>query len=135
MSIDFKEQVATKTDQELIDIYINPDDFQESFVTAAEEELNKRNVRLEQFKQKREQKEKIKTEQLEKGIQGDSLYMTLAFISAFLGGLIGIIAGYIYSQSKKEGHYVYNEKTRKQGKVMLAIGTLVLLTTLAWQAS
>ncbi len=135
MSIDFKEQVATKTDQELIDIYINPDDFQESFVTAAEEELNKRNVRLEQFKQKREQKEKIKNEQLEKGIQGDSLYMTLAFISAFLGGLIGIIAGYIYSQSKKEGYYVYNEKTRKQGKVMLAIGILVLLTTLAWQAS
>ena len=135
MSINFKEQVETKTDQELIDIYINPDDFQESFVTAATEELNRRNVSLDQFKQKREQEEKIKKEQLEKGIQGDSLYMTLAFISAFLGGLIGIIAGYVYSQSKKDGHYVYNEKTRKQGKVMLAIGILVLLATLAWQAS
>lgn len=135
MSIDFKQHVATKTDQELIDIYISPDDFQENFVTAATEELDRRNVSLDQFKQKREQKEKIKKEQLEKGIQGDPLYMTLAFISAFLGGLIGIIAGYVYSQSKKDGHYVYNEKTRKQGKVMLALGILVLLATLAWQAS
>ena len=135
MNTDFKEQVATKTDQELIHIYINPDDFQENFVSAVADELSRRNVSIERFKQEREQKEKIKTEQLEKGIQGDSTYVTLAFISAFLGGLIGIIAGYVYSQSKKDGHYVYNEKTRKQGKVMLAIGVLVLLATLAWQAS
>ena len=84
-------------------------------MTAAVEELYKRNVSIEHFKQEREEKEKIKAEQQGKGIQGDSLYMTLAFISAFLGGLIGIIAGIVYSQSKKDGHYVYNEKTRKQG--------------------
>jgi|CXWL01.1.fsa_nt_gi hypothetical protein len=135
MNIDFNEQLSIKTDQELIDIYINPDDFQENFVTAAVEELNKRNVNLENFEEEREKKMKIKAERQEKGVPGNSLFLTLAFISAFLGGLMGIIAGYVYSQSKKEGHYFYNEKTRNQGRVMFAIGSLVLLTTLVWLAS
>jgi hypothetical protein len=135
MSTDFKEQISRKTDQELLDIYINHDEFQESFVAAAVEELNLRNIKIEQFRKERDEKQKIKNELRETGIQGDDLYITLAYISAFLGGFIGVIAGYVYSQSKKEGYYIYNEKTRKQGKVILAIGSLVLLATLAWQAS
>lgn len=140
MNIDFKEQIETKTDQELIDIYVNQEDYQDSFVSTVVEELTKRNISPGTYQQERIKQERIKQEKLinerpEKGIPGNPTYMGLAFISAFLGGLIGIIAGYIYSQSKKEGQYVYNEKTRIHGQVMMVVGIFVLLATLAWQAS
>lgn len=140
MDIDFKEQIATKTDQELIDIYVNQEDYQDSFVNAAVEELTKRNISPDTYQQERITQERIKQEKLinetpEKGIPGNPIYVGLAFISAFLGGLIGIIAGYIYSQSKKEGHYVYNEKTRIHGQIMMIVGIFVLIATLVWQAT
>jgi uncharacterized membrane protein len=137
--MDFREQVAGKTDQELIDIYINPQDYQENFVQAVIEELTRRNVSLKSYQQERDQKQKFISETLEKGKQGDPLYITLGFISAFLGGFIGIIAGYIYSQSKdkttSQKYYVYNEQTRKQGVIMMFIGIFVLLITLIWKSS
>ena len=70
MKIDFNEQLTTKTDQELIDIYINHDDFQENFVTAAVEELNKRNVSIEHFKQEGRRREKLKLNNKKKAYKG-----------------------------------------------------------------
>jgi hypothetical protein len=133
MSIDFQEQITTKTDVELIDIYINQEDYQEGFVNAVAVELVKRNVSPERYQQKRKEKEVIITRQLEEGIPGDQAFIALAFIAALLGGFIGIIAGYIYGQSKKDGHYVYDEKTRKYGNIILAIGVFVFLATIAWR--
>ncbi|MDZ4810280.1 MAG: hypothetical protein SGI96_18735 [Bacteroidota bacterium] len=126
--------MQSKTEQELIDIYINPDEYQRAFVNAAEEELRKRDVNLALYNQTKAQKQLIRKKELEKGKPGDPVYIILAFISSFLGGSIGIVAGYVYSQSKNEERfYVYNEETRIKGKIMLATGILVLLATLGWK--
>jgi hypothetical protein len=133
MKIDFSKQVTSKTDQELIDIFINPQDYQESFVQVVTEELKRRNVNLENYQQEKDKKQKVLSETLENGKPGDPTYITLGFIFAGLGGFIGIIAGYIYSQSRNkttpEKYYVYNEQTRKKGVIMMFVGFFVFVIT------
>ncbi len=135
MAINFEEQVAIKTEQELIDIYINQEEYQQSFVNAAVGEMAKRNISLDPYLEKRSQREKTIAETLERGVPGDPAFIVLTFISAFLGGFLGIIGGFIYSQSKKDGRYFYNESTRKKGRIMLVTGIIVLIATLAWKFS
>ncbi|MBC7873862.1 MAG: hypothetical protein H7Y01_07700, partial [Ferruginibacter sp.] len=64
---------------------------------------------------------------------GDSLYIVLAFISALLGGFIGIIAGVVYNRSKRNGYYFYDKKTREKGGLMIIIGAFVLTGTIIWR--
>ena len=54
---EFPEQIKRKTDKELIDIYVNPHEYQPSFVELATGELGKRNINLDSYKQTREQKQ------------------------------------------------------------------------------
>ena len=137
MNFDFSEQVVNKTDQVLIQIFINPQDYQGDFVKAVTVELNKRGINEGKYRQEKDEREKTKKEQLEKGRPGDPVYMTVGFISSGLGGLIGIIAGIVYSQSKVKGtsHYVYDEKTRKKGITMMFIGIFVFLILSIWKFS
>ena len=130
MKIDFKEQVVSKTDQELIAIFINPQDYQKNFIQIVNEELTRRNVNLKNYQQEKDRKQKITNETLERGRPGDPFYITLGFICAFLGGFAGVIVGYIYSQSKDKTasqYYVYNEETRKKGIIMMFIGFFVFI--------
>jgi hypothetical protein len=46
--------------------------------------------------------------------------------------LLGIYAGYVYSQSKiktddGESYYAYNKETRRMGKLMMLVGVLSIL--------
>jgi hypothetical protein len=107
MNSNFQEQVTAKSNEELLDIYKNPEDYQEEFLKSVSEELTKRNINTEKIDIHNEHRRKFTIEQLEKGKEGDPIYIILGFISAFLGGLIGIIMGYTYSQSKQRT----NEKT------------------------
>ena len=100
MNMDFKEQVRRKTDDELLSIYIDSDDYQEGYVQEVHEELKRRNVVLDIFEKEKQEKQQAKDESMMQGKAGDPIYIALAFLSAFLGGFIGIIAGYIYSQFK-----------------------------------
>ena len=140
MDIDFQEQVANKTNEELLHIYANSDEYQEKFVETVSDELIKRNVNFEKVKLQKEQKERFARDLLEKGREGNHFYMVLCYISALFGGLIGIIGGYIYSQSKHknnlgESYYVYNDYTRKQGRLMMIIGFFVTVLVLLWKLS
>lgn len=65
-------------------------------------------------------------------MQGNTFYIALCFLSAILGGVISIVAGYVYAFSKRENlegvaYYYYNEQTRKYGKWMLAVGCVMLV--------
>ena len=137
MKFDFTEQIVNKTDQELIQIFTNPQDYQADFVKAVTEELKNRGINLGKYQQEKDEREKVKNEQLEKGKPGDPAYITVGFISAALGGFIGIIAGIVYSQSKVKGtsYYVYDEKTRKNGIIMMFIGIFVSLILSIWKFS
>lgn len=138
--MNFQEQILNKTDQELLDIYSNPGEYQEKFVDLAHQELIKRNVPLEKHRKQKESKSNQSNRLLEQGRKGNELYIALGFIFAALGGLIGIIAGYTYSQSKHDGHsgeryYVYNKQTRDAGRIMMILGIVVLLATMIWRFS
>jgi hypothetical protein len=131
MKHDFNQQMSGKTNQELLAIFTTPDDYQDEFILAAKEELHKRNIDTTIYEQQQEQKEKLLSVQLANGKPGDPTLIVLGFISACLGGLLGIFAGYTFSQSKHKtktiDYYTYDEPTRKKGVLMMFIGALVFL--------
>lgn len=129
---EFPEQIKRKTDKELIDIYVNAHEYQPAFVELATGELEKRSVSLDGYKQVREQKKQKVSRRLETGKAGSPLYIMLCFVLALFGGILGIYAGYIYNQSKVkdvDGHefYVYDDQTRKLGKLMMLIGVIAIV--------
>ena len=133
MDFNFKEQAATKTKEELIEIYTNPTDYQEAFVNAAVEELQNRIIGIDEYKKVKDLKAEKLEATLQNGVPGDPLYITMGFISACFGGIIGIVAGYVYRFSKRQGNYYYDIKTRKKGALMMLLGVFVLLAFVAWQ--
>lgn len=129
---EFPEQIKRKTDKELIDIYVNAHEYQPAFVELATGELGKRNINLDRHKQVRERKRQKVSRHLETGKAGSPLYIVLCFVLAILGGILGIYAGYIYSQSKVKDNdgrdfYVYNDSTRQLGKLMMLIGVIAII--------
>jgi hypothetical protein len=135
MDFDFASQIAAKSDKELMDIYVNGGQFQERFVALAEAELEKRNVPLDHLRQIRTEKQKVSEDALFIGKQGSPLFIGFSFLVAFLGGIPGLIAGYIYNQSKQtnrngDRYYTYNESTRKMGAYIMAVGFTVLMISL-----
>ena len=132
MKFDFTQQIKQKTDQELTEIFINAKDYNPEFVRLAEEELHSRNINLDSSNQIKETKTVISKQQLQTGKNGSPFYIFLCFILALFGGLLGIYAGYIYSQSKikdSDGQefYVYSEQTRQYGRIIMWLGIGVLL--------
>jgi hypothetical protein len=132
MKFDFSDQIKQKTDKELTDVYINARDYNPDFVRLAEEELNARNINLDSSIKQRERVEQTVTEELKQGKDGNPLYIFFCFVLALLGGLLGIYAGYVYSQSKiktanGESYYAYNKETRQLGKIMMMVGVAVIL--------
>jgi hypothetical protein len=128
----FKTIVEQKTDKELFDIYIKSQDYQPEFIKVVEKELAKRNIPLDSVKKIKEEADTISNNKIKLGVQGNTFYIALCFLSAILGGVISIVAGYIYAFSKRENLegvacYYYNEQTRKYGKWMLLIGVIMLL--------
>jgi hypothetical protein len=79
-------------------------------------------------------------ELVENGEPGNRTFMTIGFISAFLGGFIGIVAGYVYSRSKRTSlsgnrYYAYDQKTRDYGTAMMWIGIAVFLIAVYYRMS
>jgi tetrahydromethanopterin S-methyltransferase subunit D len=140
MEFNFEDQIASKTDKELLDIYANPHDYQESFVSEVVRELSNRKVDLASVPQKKPITEEISQKQFETGRPGNELYIIICFASALLGGIIGIVGGYVYSQSEHQDNsgrkfYVYDKPTREKGIAMLIFGIVVPLATIVWRIS
>ena len=132
MKFDFTDQIKEKTDKELTDIYINARDYNPEFVRLAKEELLARNIVLDSFAVQKEAAEQLVKNQFKEGRDGNPLYIFICFGLALLGGLLGIYAGYVYSQSKiktddGESYYAYNKETRRMGKLMMLVGVLSIL--------
>jgi hypothetical protein len=132
MKFDFTQQIKQKTDEELTEIFINTKDYNPEFVRLAEAELQLRNINTDTSKQIKDKKEETSKQQLQAGKSGSPFYIFISFILALSGGLLGIYAGYIYSQSKikssdGEELFVYNEQTRQFGKIIMWLGISVLL--------
>ena len=70
--------------------------------------------------------EKRGEELLSVGKSGNTFYLLLCFVASILGGFAGIIGGYIYafsktSSSRGKSFYVYDEETRKYGRIIFGV--------------
>lgn len=135
MILSFEEQVAQKSTEELVHIYRHAGEYQERFVELVEAELRSRHYDLALIARERKVKQLIEDKMMTEGVPGSTVFIVLGYLSAFLGGPIGIIAGYIYSQSKHKNHpsgpyYVYDKRTRQLGLGMMITGIVVMFYTL-----
>ena len=140
MNVDFEDQISNKSNDELLDIFLNSDHYQPGFVELAVQELDRRKVDITSHKQQKQHDEALLLEQMEQGEPGNPIWITLGFISALLGGLIGIVAGYVYSQSKNKeigdgNHYYYDLQTRNLGYGMLLLGVTVFILAIVLSAA
>jgi hypothetical protein len=138
MKFDFEKQAQDKSNEELLQIYHDFDEYQDEYLEIVLKELDRRGVDLSHLKLRKQHKEAFMSEQLEKGKPGDPIYITIGFVSALFGGLIGIIAGYVYSQSKNKDwgdgtFYYYDLKTRNLGIGMMVLGIFILIVSLVYK--
>lgn len=140
MNFSFDEIVAPKTDNELLAIIKAPQEYQESFVLAAETELRKRGIDFTEIKMKTlAYRERLETLD-QQGKPGDQILITLGFIFSVLGGLLGIIIGGVFRFSTKKGmsgytYPVYNANTRQLGSAMILISVVMIIFSVVYRYS
>lgn len=136
MNFEFTNQISQKSDQELADIYLNGKDFQPDFVARAVQEMQQRGLSLEALTEIRNARYAAIDERLAAGKPGNPIYIGLGFLVALMGGVAGIVAGFVYSQSRQpsvdgqQQYYVYDEDTRRKGRLMMGLGILVVCLVL-----
>jgi hypothetical protein len=123
--------------QELLEIIAEPDAWSEYDYHLAKKILTERGIPITKelettFQAKR-------NEELTKKEDSSKIMTTWGYISAFLGGVIGIAIGLNLWTMKKtlpngERVYVYNENDRRHGKIMTVVGIIVLLCSVYIQA-
>jgi hypothetical protein len=127
----FEEQIKQMSDEALMEIYINPSQYQEEYINIVTKELQFRNIELTEFAEA-----KVKNEKeyfiIEKEVPGDTTFLVIGYISALAGGLLAIIMGYYYSTAKQESNsddkvYVYDKNTRELGTGMVIVGIIAII--------
>ena len=130
----FQKIIKEKSDSELTDIFIKNSGYQEEFMLGVQVELANRNIPIDSLIKFRGEQNKIDDTALEQGVQGSQFWITAAFIGSILGGIWAIFAGYSYAYSKHKvkgkEYFVYNESTRKYGRIMLIIGCVIFALAL-----
>ncbi len=131
MELDFASIVHSKSTDELLRIFKEWHKYAPEMLEAVTEELDTRKVDLSDLIAEKENEIVEQETLLSKGKKGSPLYIIICFICAFLGGLLGLIGGYIYAFSKTRSYtgkafYVYDEPTRKYGKIIITIGLIIL---------
>ena len=137
-------QIDNFSDKELSEIIMNSDEWHESYITKAKEELNKRGIKIKEDEINLHMAEKL--EALKIGTEVHPavifiLWLTVIFAVPFLflgffGGIfafIGTISGYYfwYMKSKafnNEKYYVFNKNTRMHGKYMFFTGLIWIIS-------
>lgn len=117
------------TDEELYDILLKPDEWNELDQKLALRILNDRgqNITEELIESLRKQR----YSDLKKPEKSQSTWVVLGYISSLLGGFLGIFIGWHMWKSTKtlpDGEMVYsfNESDRNHGKFMLIVGAIIL---------
>ena len=127
MTYDFNALVKSKPTDELLEMLRDAHQFQPDMIIAVTDELNARNVDTTELMAKRTALYEENETLLSSGKEGNSLYLVICFIASILGGLLGIIGGYIYSFSKTTSlagnrYYVYDKATRQWGRIIFWVG-------------
>ena len=120
------------TDDELIEIIEKPDEWSKEDYLLSQNILNGRGHKIS--KEKVEELRQKRIDDLRKPEKGHTGWLIFGFISAILGGLLGIFIGWFHWTFKKtdptgQRVYAYNEQTRKTGQRIFRIG---LVSSIIW---
>lgn len=118
------------SDDELYEVLEKPFDWTEEDTLLAQHLLSERGqpVSAEDiYKMKQEC-----LEELRKPNKAETGMVTIGFAAAFMGGIVGVIIGYIVNSGKKalpngEQVYTYDAKTRENGRLMFYTGIIMLI--------
>lgn len=125
------------TDEELYEILLKSDEWNEFDYSLAQKILFQRGTPIDKALLNSLKNERLK--QLAQPEENQRAWIILGYIFAFLGGLLGIVIGYFLWTAKKtlpngEKVYSYSEKDRKQGKYIFIIAIIVLPIALILRA-
>ncbi|MCB0695863.1 MAG: hypothetical protein KDC07_00780 [Chitinophagaceae bacterium] len=139
MDIDFREQLRTKTDAELRDIYINREDYQQSFWQQAEQEVRHRNLDTSAWEITRQEILEQEHTTLSQADDQSPWYILVVFVIPFFtgkygavgAGIVGAIWGARFAFSKRTGrdgtrYYKYSTRAQQAG-VFVFVASLVSL--------
>ncbi|RZJ49712.1 MAG: hypothetical protein EOO44_17795 [Flavobacterium sp.] len=113
------------SDDELIEVISKSDEWNKFDVSLAKKLLKERGQEI--TPEKIEEIKKQRIAELSKPEASQKGYIILGYITAFLGGLLGIFVGWhllTYKKTLPDGNkvYAYSEEDRKQGNRILIIG-------------
>ncbi|GAA4337486.1 hypothetical protein [Flaviaesturariibacter amylovorans] len=134
-AFDFNDLVKQRPSEELLQAVVSPDNYQEAFVAAAEAELGRRGTDLEPYLRQRTHRQRFLDGLRKPEEAGSEPLIAAGFISALLGGPVGILIGYHFRYARQriagvEEGYRYRQRTRSLGEVMMVIGSVVFFALL-----
>ncbi len=123
------------TDDELLEIVQKADEWSKEDYLLSMKILKERgkevsDAQLEVYRQER-------LAELRREVRGNPGWVLFGFVVAILGGLLGIIMGWIYYTHKKTdstGHrfFAYDAATRKKGRTMYIMGIVFFICWMVW---
>lgn len=118
------------TNEELVDVIVKKDEWNEYNYLLAKKILSGRGVQIDSNSISELQKERF--DQQAKPEKSNKIWLIAGYIFALLGGFIGIIIGYSIWQSKKNLSngttvFVYTQNDRKHGQQIFYLGTIILI--------
>lgn len=125
------------TDEELYEILLKSDEWNEFDYTLAQKILSQRGKPIDKALLNSLKNERLK--QLAQPEENQRAWIILGYVFAFLGGLLGIVIGYFLWTAKKtlpngKKVYSYSEKDRKQGKYIFIIAMFIFPIALILRA-
>ncbi|WP_010516976.1 hypothetical protein [Croceivirga radicis] len=125
------------SDEELYDILLKSDEWNEFDYTLAQKILTQRGKSVDKDLLNSLKKQRL--EQLAKPEESQKAWIMADYIFAVLGGLLGILIGYFLWTAKKtlpngQKVFSYSDKDRKQGKVIFIIALVIFPVSLILRA-
>ena len=126
------------TNEELMKVLVEKNEWNEVDVLLSEKILKDRGITIDT--DELNQQRKLRKEELSKPKGGQVFWVVIGYVSAFLGGFLGLVIGYFIWKAKNklpDGQKVpaYNESLRKHGLTIFLISLIVFPTMLILRVS
>ena len=132
----FIEIVKDKSDEDLLAMVYEFDQWSPEMLEAVEQELTKRNILPTDISTRRQEAIELEDIQLSQGKEASVLGQVVGWLTIF--GLLGIFIGHNYAFSKVRSKYsdkqyfTYNDESRKNGSYMFYAALIVLFFSILY---